>query len=108
MPEASIGRIVQYVIGEGRSEGQSRPAQITSIFEQPEAPPLLNLVVTLDGSNDFETVQGPPDKRRGRYERYVADPPVLHEWATSVVHATAVGNPPTYPPGTWHWPPGVS
>ncbi|MCH7945734.1 MAG: hypothetical protein IIC73_06945, partial [Armatimonadetes bacterium] len=33
---------------------------------------------------------------------------LLHVWQTSVTHAEAVGNPPTYVPGTWHWPPGVS
>ncbi len=94
MPEPGIGRIVHYVLREGRSEGQSRPAQIVAVFPQSAGPALLNLVVTLDGMNDHEDWGGSDTS--------------LHEWRTSIAHAEPVGSPPTYPPGTWHWPPGVS
>ncbi len=112
MPEASIGRIVQYVLGGGPGEGQSRAAQITSVFSQTEGQPLLNLVVTLDGYNDFEFMPGTPerfpDRRLTNYQRWNDNsPPQLHEWRTSIAHAEAVGSPPTYPPGTWHWPEGM-
>ncbi len=106
MPDASIGRIVHYVVGAGRSEGKSRGAQIVAVFPQPDgAPPLLNLVVTLDGVNDFTTVQ---KDANAPYTRVPTDPFILHEWQTSIAHATAVGSPATYPPHTWHWPSGVS
>ena len=114
MPDASIGRIVHYVLNEGRSKGQSRPAQVVAVFDQPDGPPLCNLVVTLDGENDAI-----PDNSHGHLFKYEAgespkmtnDEPTkrngLHTWVTSVSHATAVGSSPTYPPNTWHWPEGV-
>ena len=120
MPEPSIGRIVHYVLGEGRSEGESRPAQIVAVFPQPEAPAVLNLVVTLDGENDHIPTSPHahdfPHRHEGseadatsvRTEQPALEPSALHVWQTSVPHAEAVGTPPTYVPGTWHWPPGVS
>lgn len=111
MPEVGMGRIVHYVLEEGPSKGESRPAQIVQVFAQREGPPLLNLVVTLDGFNDRlyegdghaheqrDTLMTKPDDS-GRYS--------LHVWRTSVTHAEAVGTPPTFVPGTWHWPQGVN
>lgn len=117
MPDAAIGRIVQYVLAEGRSRGESRPAQILSIFTQSAAPPLLNLVVTLDGLNDGIPFEGSHQhlqrRAEGEAEEQVMTMGVqggtaLHIWRTSIPHAEAVGSPPTFPPGTWHWPSGVS
>lgn len=115
MPNPAIGRIVHYVMEKGtRSEGQSRPAQITSVFAQPEAPPLLNLVVTLDGSNDqiaepqSHTHRMTSTEEQPRSTWGAQGGSALHAWRTSTPHAEAVGNPPSYPPGTWHWPEGVA
>jgi hypothetical protein len=43
----AVGRIVRYVLPEGRSEGAVRPAIITNVF-----PTGVNLHVFLDGVND--------------------------------------------------------
>ena len=95
MPEASIGRIVRYV---GEGTGKPHPAQIVGVHDQESGHPLLNLVVTLDGSNDF--ADGGADNK-------------LHVWRTSIAHAEPLkdgilgpfGTP--YAPASWHWPDGV-
>ena len=95
MPEATVGRIVRYV---GEGSGRPHPAQIVDVHDQPSGPPLLNLVVTLDGSND----------RAEGGERTL-----LHVWRTSIPHAEpfkdgtdgGLGTP--FVPNTWHWPEGV-
>ncbi len=118
MPEPSIGRIVHYVLESGPSKGQSRGAQITSVFPQNAAPPLLNLVVTLDGLNDTKATEDPHTHRyvgprddeseevRGPWVTW-GGPGTLHRWVTSIPHAEAVGSPPAFTPGTWHWPAGM-
>lgn len=89
MPEVSIGRIVHY---QG-NDGKPHPAQIVAVFPQAEKTvPLLNLIVTLDGLNDREEGGTPSN---------------YHVWRTSIPHASSVGAPATYPPNTWHWPPGM-
>ncbi len=110
MPEASIGRIVHFVLSEGPSKGESRPAQIVAVFPQSEGPPLVNVVVTLDGLNDgfASSDEYRHSHREDGSPGYRAALSILHSWQTSVAHAEAVGSPPTYPPHTWHWPPGVS
>ena len=116
MPEASIGRIVHFVLNNGPFKGSSRPAQIVNVFPQTEGPPVINVVVTLDGSNDYEAgegmhqhgyVRGDADAGADGRPRTFSGPVTLHRWETSVPHAEAVGRPATYPPGTWHWPEGV-
>lgn len=117
MPEPAIGRIVHYVLEDGPAKGHSRPGQITSVFPQPEGPALLNLVVTLDGVNDRMPFGEPHQHMQRRHADETEDEMMthgpeggyaLHVWRTSVTHAEEVGTPPTYVPGTWHWPPGVS
>ena len=120
MPEPAIGRIVHFVVNEGPSKGQSRPAQIVAVFPQSEGPALINCVVTLDGLNDIRASEDPhhhayvvhaktdDENDHGENGQTWGGPGTLHQWQTSVAHAEAVGSPPTYPPYTWHWPPGMS
>lgn len=115
MPEPAIGRIVHFVLHEGPSKGQSRPAQIVAVFPQSEGPALINCVVTLDGLNDIRASEDPHHhtyivarEDPAENSRTWGGPGTLHQWQTSVAHAEAVGSPPTYPPYTWHWPQGVS
>ena len=86
MSTTSIGRIVHFAHEHG-----CRPAQILSVFDQGSGPPLLNLVVTLDGYNDTKSHDAP-----------------LHAWETSIPHADVfaddAGIHPQRVPDTWHWP----
>lgn len=81
----TIGRIVHYVLGGGRSEGQHRPAIIidecnhrfgVNGYTREEC----QLMVFPDGTNDGFPTTAPM-------------------WATSVPHDEE-----TKAPGTWHWP----
>ncbi len=105
MPEASIGRLVHYVHEHG-----CRPAQIVAVFDQGSGPPLLNLVVTLDGRNDGALGHDhriPGEQPSGAHLRTGDGPILLHDWQTSVPHAEPFTDPDVVPqlvPATWHWP----
>ena len=76
--EPSIGRIVHYILSDGRSPGEHRPAIIVKIWN----PDMLQLQVFTDGSNDGDV-----------YKSGVF-------WATSVYYA----DPSEKKFHTWHWP----
>jgi hypothetical protein len=76
----SVGRIVHYVLPEGRLKGQVRAAMITGVFGT-----RCNLSVFLDQSDDV----------RGA-ERFT---PLARAWSADYDEQAQ--------PGTWHWPPRV-
>ena len=81
------GRIVHYVLDEGRSKGEHRPAIVVKVWRPGEAnyPPekgVCNLQVFTDFGNDFP-------KDHDGYGGQV--------WATSVEFSE------DKEPGTWHW-----
>jgi hypothetical protein len=85
-PGLTEGKIVHYVLPDGRSKGEIRPAIVVRVWRD-VSPDLIakgysNLQVFTDGTNDYE------DGTR-----------VL--WATSKVYSE------NYELGTWHWPPKV-
>lgn len=75
MDGLSEGRIVRYVLPDGPSAGQIRPAIVVRVWDQGNG--CANLHVFLDGSND----EG------------------ANAWQTSCVF-----DPEERKPGTWHWP----
>jgi hypothetical protein len=83
-PGLAEGKIVNYVLPDGRSQGEIRPAIIVRVWRN--VPPDLieqgysNLVVFVDGTNDYPDTQG------------------CTIWATSRVYSD------DKEPGTWHWP----
>lgn len=82
------GRIVHYVMPDGRCKGEHRPAIIVKIWGDPKQnpPPAVQLAVFVDGTNDYVNlpVQG------GSFMPTV--------WETSIVYSE------TPEPSTWHWP----
>ncbi|MBW4478607.1 MAG: hypothetical protein KME54_17545 [Tolypothrix brevis GSE-NOS-MK-07-07A] len=85
-PGLTEGRIVHYVLPDGRNAGEVRPAIVVRVWRD-VAPELIakgycNLQVFTDSTNDYE------DGTR-----------VL--WATSKIYSD------TNEPGTWHWSPKV-
>lgn len=69
------GRIVHFVLPDGRSEGQHRPAIVVRVWDPGSS--TVQLQVFTDGSNDdLANV----------------------EWRTSVSYSEE------HKPGTWHWP----
>jgi len=97
----TIGRIVHYVLREGRSAGESRAAIVVRVWGDDTSP---NLQVYLDGSNDDGSeFRGAPGDRAPAFG-----------WATSVPfddpaemaeHVSEGDGKPGYQPGSWHWPP---
>jgi hypothetical protein len=81
MPGVTPGRIVHYVLPDGRSKGEHRPAVIVRTWTG-HSPDMVNLQVFTDGLNDFE-VDKPGSSG------------IL--WATSVHYSE------TKEPNTWHW-----
>lgn len=75
----SIRSIVHYVLRDGRSKGEHRPAIIVKIWSTE----MVQLQVFTDSTNDFEKGTAGADG-------------IL--WATSVHYDEAAE------PGTWHWP----
>lgn len=74
------GRIVHYVMADGRSAGMHRPAIVVNAWgNTPSYEGRVNLQVFTDFGNDGE------DYESGRY------------WATSVEYSEEPK------PGTWHW-----
>ncbi len=83
MEGLSEGRIVHYVLPDGRSKGECRPAIVVRVWRNGSYPPengLCQLQVFTDGSNDGDDYQGGI------------------VWRTSIIHSHENG------PGTWHWP----
>lgn len=81
MEGLTAGRIVHYVLPEGPSKGEHRPAIVVRVwgqYEDAEGVPLIQLQVFTDGLNDGFTAGT--------------------EWRTSVHH-----DPTGEQPGTWHW-----
>ena len=80
----SVGRVVHYILNEGRNMGQHRPALIVNVWADPpeSATPqtACQLQVFTDSGEDKAFNDGLPQ--------------VL--WKTSVLQGTA--------PGTWPWP----
>lgn len=72
------GRIIHYVLPDGRNEGAHRPAIIVMVWDKEDG--LVNLQVFTDGTNDY-----PAHLSQG----------VM--WATSVRYDENKA------PGTWHW-----
>lgn len=87
--QPTVGRITHYVLPDGRSKGDHRPAVIVRVWGEDqvkagtlpaEALGTVQLQVFTDGSNDGD-----------QYAAGIV-------WKTSVVHDEAGGL------GTWHWP----
>ncbi len=80
----AIGSIVHFVLANGRSAGQHRPAVVVRLWGEPteDYTPTVQLQVFTDGTNDFEHDQ--------------AHSGLL--WATSVPYSEEPK------PYTWHWP----
>ena len=95
----SVGSIVHYVLPDGRSQGQHRPAIVVRDWTNagtsyPDG--TVNLQVFTDGANDgFKDVHVFHLKNDERHEFHTT-PDTL--WRTSIHHSE------TKEPGTWHWP----
>ncbi len=79
------GRIVHFVLSEGRNKGEHRPAIIVKVWDVHRVDGMIQLQVFTDGSNDF--------LGQGRDGNWF---PLL--WKTSVHYSEEME------PGTWHWP----
>jgi hypothetical protein len=92
--ELTIGRIVHYVLSDGKGailgRIEHRAAIVVRVFDSGKEEGLANLYVFLDGSNDARI-----PKPEGTTE--MVQNGML--WATSV-HPDETGT----IPGTWHWP----
>jgi len=78
MNQLCIGRIVHFVLKEGKHIGEHRPAMVVKVWSEN----CCNLQVFTDGPNDGNM-----------YSSNVY-------WATSVSQDETV----PHAPGTWHWP----
>lgn len=76
----SIGRVVHYVLKEGRSHGQHRSALVVNVFGSVTH---VNLLVALDGINDTDNEFNAP-----QIGNAYSVPEDQNDKA----------------PGTWHWP----
>ena len=83
------GRIVHYVMADGRNRGEDRPAIVVRVWRDAEGKPpengVSNLFVFVDGTNDYENLP--------RMD-WSFIPGV---WKTSIVHSAE------HEFGTWHW-----
>lgn len=95
------GRIVHYVLSEGRSKDEHRPAIIVKVWESHKAQGTVNMQVFTDGSNDgLETVFPVHDASQlGKAvpTSHVSRQVDLMVWRTSVHYSESKE------PGTWHW-----
>ena len=82
----TVGRIVHYVLEQGRGKGEVRAATIVRVWNDT----CVNLQVHLDGSNDAGAD--------------VANDGALTVWKTSVLQTDET----TRAVGAWFWPPKVS
>jgi hypothetical protein len=83
LPGLTEGRIVHYVLSDGRSKGQHRPAIVVQDWKQENGS--VNLQVFTDGSNDY--------LGKGQDGTWC-----FTLWKTSVHYSEEPK------PGTWHWP----
>lgn len=83
MKGLTTGRIVHFVMDDGRGQGEHRPAIVTQVWNEDG---LVNLTVFHDGENDYargtEPVSSTPTSVR-KTSRYFDDDGKV--------------------PGTWHW-----
>lgn len=85
------GRIVHYVLEDGRSKGQHRPAIVVRDWKQENG--LCQLQVFTDGLNDgFES------------GHYLHEPGAAFTLPQNVIWRTSVHYDENKEPGTWHWP----
>ena len=90
----TVGRIVHYVLEDGRCKGDHRPAIVVRDWKADNG--LCQLQVFTDGSNDgFKDVHIFHLKNDERHEFHTVPNTV---WRTSVHYSE------TMEPGTWHWP----
>jgi hypothetical protein len=80
------GRIVHFVLPDGSSKGEHRPAIIVKNWNIPSAPNMVNLLVFTDCLNDVD----PRDPQTASYGSGVV-------WITSVHYSE------DKEPRTWHW-----
>lgn len=89
----STGRVVLFAFEKNGGGIEERPARVVRVWEDGK----VNLVVDIDGSNDFGLI--------GPHERSLSgDRTPLSVWRTSVMPATDQDKP---QPNTWRWPPRV-
>lgn len=81
------GRIVHYVLPDGRSEGEHRPAIVVKVWGADDG--VCNLQVFTDYTNDYDPEEHPNQPR--------ANGSNGNFWATSVQHDAEKSS------GTWHW-----
>ena len=86
------GRIVHYVLEDGPSKGQHRPAIVVQDWKQENG--LINLQVFTDGLNDDYTTTY--TNRVDDHETAILVPQNA-TWCTSVHYSEEKE------PGTWHW-----
>jgi hypothetical protein len=81
------GRIVHFVMNDGRNPGQHRPAIVVRVWRDHNGHPPENgccqLAVFVDGTNDYATMP--------------VDGFLAAVWKTSVLHDDS------HKHGTWHW-----
>lgn len=80
------GCIVHYVLENGPSVGEHRPAIIVKVWETHREQGTVNLQVFTDGTNDVD----PRDPQTNSYAKGMT-------WATSVPYSEEPR------PRTWHW-----
>ena len=116
-PQPTVGRIVHYVLAQGRSAGQVRAATIVRVWD--DAGGTANLQVHLDGSNDAGA-EGPNELYPtptsvvtsatmvgGTLVDSTSSFVPLTAWVTSVAYDGISDSDGKYRPGTWHYPPRV-
>ncbi len=81
------GRIVHYVLPDGYSKGQHRPAIIVRVFESLRESGTVNLLVFTDCNNDVDSRD-----------------PQTASYGSGVVWATSVHYDENKEARTWHWP----
>ncbi len=89
------GRIVHYVLPDGNSQGEHRPAIVTKVWSQSDDEATVNLSVFTDHANDYALHK--PDVHQDSQNANLFGGEYGLMWATSVVYDE------TKQPGTWHW-----
>jgi hypothetical protein len=80
------GRIVHYVLPDGNSKGEHRPAIIVKVWDAHRAQGTVNMLVFTDCTNDVD----PRNPHTDSYGKGIT-------WATSVHYSEKPE------PRTWHW-----
>lgn len=89
MQKPTVGRIVNFVMGDGET---IRPAIVVRVWSDT----CINLRAFLDGTNDSQAIK----VQRDGYSLDVCAP---DGWATSVVYQEPIEGVASQP-STWHWP----